>query len=88
MKYQGIPEDRHGINIPIGNNRINVYLQDSPEKYASFFVYKIKEGIEKEYRSVTFAWASLIYFAGLFIQIFQIDWWGNKVNQDNRVKNK
>lgn len=74
MTYQGIPGDGTGINIPIGNNRINAYLNNSPNEYASFFVYKVDKGIEKEYRSITFAWASLIYFTGLFIQIFQFDW--------------
>ena len=74
MSYQGIPGNETGIEAPIGNNRINAYLKNSSTEYASFFVYKIQKGIEKEHKSKTFAYASFIYFLGLFIQIFQFDW--------------
>ena len=62
MTYQGIPGNGTGINIPIGNNRINVYLKDSPTEYASFFVYRIDEGIERDRRSITFWWSSIIFY--------------------------
>ena len=51
MTYTGIPGNRSGINIPAGNNRINIYLNNSSnpqEDYAEFFVYALDKGIEKE----------------------------------------
>ncbi len=75
ITYLGIPGNGQGINIPISNNKIRVYLANgSPSEYADFFVYKILEGIEKKHRATTFAWSSIIYFLGLLIQILQFDW--------------
>lgn len=76
MTYQGIPGDGTGINILLGNNRINAFLADSENEYASFFVYKIREQIEKEHRAVTLWWSCPIFILGLVITILQFDWSG------------
>jgi len=74
MRYSGIPGDRHGINVPYGNNKVQVFLNNSQNEYASFFVYTLKRGIEREYIFKRFSYSLLLYFIGLFIQIFQIEW--------------
>ncbi len=74
MTFQGIPGNGTGINIPIGNNQINVFLTDASSAYGSFFVYKISEGIDKEHRSISFVWALVLFLCGFFLQIFQFSW--------------
>lgn len=77
MTYQGIRGNRGGMNIPFGNNRINVYLNNSSNEktdYAAFFVYKLEQGIEKEHRRITLTWALGLAITTSLIQILQFDW--------------
>jgi hypothetical protein len=85
MTYEGIPGNRSGINIRYGNNRIKAYLNNSSNErtdYATFFVYKLLEGIEKEYRSITLFWALVFVLLSSFIPLLHPDWWRSTTNKD------
>jgi hypothetical protein len=80
MTYSGIPGNRSEMNIPAGNNKINIYLNNSSnplEDYAAFFVYALDKGIDKERKWSASIGTTVFYLLGLCIQLLLFDWRGS-----------
>ena len=71
LKFQGLPSAEGTIHVPVGNNRINAYLNNNTNQYASFFVFKIAEEIQDKQKFRRFVWSTILFVIGFLLTLIK-----------------
>lgn len=71
LKFQGIPSAEGTIHVPVGNNRINAYLNNNTNQYASFFVFKIAEEIQDKREFRPFVYATILFAISVLLTLIK-----------------